>query len=188
VKSRRMSWRDLVVVFSALALLLTMSFSWFGTEISQQARDMQQQAVSPGGAVAAQFDADIRERAQAVIDREDKNVWQADTALDRFDLAVLSLCVVGGIGSAFVRTMSDNAGLRAGVSIACASVAILGSILIVYQIVARSSLFPGATLRPATYLGLVFCGILTLGAALGLRGDDSTGNPEPTEPTASLTV
>jgi hypothetical protein len=167
-----------------------MSFSWYGTQISQQASDVQQQATNPGGVVAAQFDSDIKSRAQAVIDRENKNVWQADTALDRFDLVVLGLCVVGGIGSAFVRTMSAKDWVPGVASAGCACLGILGSVLIGYQLVARPSIFPGATVLPGAYLGLIFCGMLTLGAALGLRGPGSTttSDPQPTEPTASLTA
>ena len=173
----RLTRGDWLAWGAALLLLVSMALDWYGSELGDEARRIQE-TVPSSAAVE-----DVREDARIVAEGEEKNPFQTDAAVDRLLLIVLLAAAFLAFAAGVLRAAGRRFEPPGTPSAAAAVAGTLGALLIAYRILQEPGLDASTTIKSGALLGLVAAGLLALGAATALRAEqEGTAWAEPKEP------
>lgn len=171
----RLTRGDWLAWGAALVLIVSMALDWYGSELGDEARRIQE--LVPSAAAVE----DVREDARIVAEGEERNPFQADGAVDRLLLVVLLGAALLAFAAGALRAAGRRFAPPATPSAAAAVAGTLGALLVAYRIVQEPGLDVATTVKGGAVLGLVAAGVLALGAADALRSEqDGSAFREPT--------
>lgn len=162
----------LVAAVAALALLFVMAMDWYGTATGDEARRIERLTDDPSGALGGEVDRQVNERAREVGEREERNAWQADGAIDRVILAVLLAAAALALVTAFTRWLGARPARGVGPTGLTALLAAAGCVLVAYRIVQEPGIDQATTVKLGAPLALVPLAAIALGAAAALKADE----------------
>lgn len=169
----RLTRGDWIAWAAALVLLAALAMDWYGTQLGDEARRIEESA-QPNGALAGEVEREVQEDARLVAEGEERNAFQEDGPLDRAILAVLLVSA----GLAFLSGLQRAAGRTPGAATeTAAAAATAGALLVAYRIVQEPGLDAGTTVKLGAVLALIACAALALGAATALRAEREEAVP-----------
>ena len=165
----RLGRGDLLAMVAALALLLVMATDWYTTKLGEQARDVQSK-IQPG--VNNQTTPTASEKEGEFADTQEKNAWQADALIDRLILIAMLAAIVLAVVAAWLRAAGRSLGPPSPSTLATFA-GLAASLMLVYRILQPPGLNSAAVVKVGAPLGLLFVGLLTIGARVASRGERS---------------
>ena len=192
MRLERLTTGHVVAAVAALVLLLVMAMDWYGSRAADLAHEINSSAItrgSQGGEAAA-----VREDADRVIARDEKNAWQEGGFLDRLLLVFLLLSVFLPLFAAAHRAAGRRARPPWTPSTFAAIAAAIAALLVAVRIINEPGNDALTTVKIGAPIGLLMLAIIGIGAASAFRGESDwaelrrqAGAPEapgPDEPEA----
>lgn len=170
MRFERLARGHVVAAVAALALLLVMAMTWYGSKQADLARQIGN-SVSTGGFEAGQIGRSVKSTADQIIARDEKNAWQEPRTIDRLLLYLLLLTIFLALFTAAHRAAGRRAEPPWTPSAFTALAAAVSTLLIAYRIVNAPGDDANTTVKLGAPLGLVLCAIVGLGAAAAFRGE-----------------
>jgi purine-cytosine permease-like protein len=163
----RLSRGQLLAMVAALALLLVMATDWYSTKRGELARDAQSKILPQ---VNRETEPRESTKQGEFADTQEKNAWQADAVIDRVILIALVAAVALALVAAWARAAGKNLGPPSPSALASV-VGLVACLLLVYRILQPPGDNAAAVVKAGAPLGLLFAGLLTLGARVAARGE-----------------
>ena len=161
----RLTRGDWIAWVAALALLLVMALDWYGSQLGDEARRIQETAPT------VQDTQDLRDDARVIAEGEERNAFQADAVVDRVLLVLLLSSVLLAFAAGVLRAAGKRFEPPGTPSAAAALTATLAAVLVAYRMVQEPGLDAATNVKLGALLGLVCAGVLALGAATALRDE-----------------
>jgi hypothetical protein len=168
----RLGRGDLLAMIAALALLLVMATDWYSTKLGEQARDNQ-------GKILPQLNREEDNPKESTrqgefADTQEKNAWQADALIDRLILIALVASAALALVAAWARAADRQVRIGRWSPSAVASVTgLVACVLLTYRILQPPGLNAAAVVKAGAPLGLLCVGLLTIGARVAARGEQT---------------
>jgi hypothetical protein len=172
VRFERLARGHVVAAVAALALLLVMAMTWYGSHEADLARQIGN-SVNTTGADAGEAGRAVKQDADAIIARDEKNAWQETRTIDRVLLAMLLLSVFLPLFAAAHRASGRRAQPPWTPSAFAALVAAATALLVAYRIANEPGNDSTTTVKIGAPLGLVLLAVVGVGAAAAFRGEAS---------------
>lgn len=162
----RLTLGDWVAWGAALLLLASMALDWYGSELGDEARRIEETAPTsiPEG-------RELQEDARIAAEAEERNPFQEDGAIDRVLLVTLLAAALLAFAATFLRAAGRRFEPPGTPSAAAAVAGTVGAILVAYRIVQEPGLDAGTTIKLGALLGLLAASVLALGAATALKAE-----------------
>jgi drug/metabolite transporter (DMT)-like permease len=170
VRFERLTRGHVVAAVAALALLLVMAMDWYGSTAADEARDVTKSAQTRG-AQAGEAGRALKEDAQRVIARDEKNAWQEQRSFDRFILICLLACVFLPLFAAGYRAAGKRSEPPFTPSAIAAMVAAFTALLVAYRIINEPGNDVTTTVKIGAPLGLLCLAAIGLGSASAFQGE-----------------
>jgi hypothetical protein len=171
LRFERLTRGHVVAAVAALVLLLVMAMDWYGSTAADEAHDVANSAQTKG-AQAGEAGRALREDAEQVIARDEKNAWQEDDTLDRVILALLLLSVFLPLYAAGRRAAGKRSEPPWTPSAFAALIAAAAAVLVAYRIVNEPGNDVTTTVKIGAPLGLLALAAVGLGSAWALRSEE----------------
>jgi hypothetical protein len=158
-----------VAAIAALVLLLVMAMDWYGSQAADLAHQIDDSALTrgaQGGATQA-----VKEDAQRVIARDEKNAWQEDDFLGRLLLFMLLASVFLPLFAAAYRAAGRRAEPPWTPSAFAAIVAAATALLLAFRILNEPGNDATTTVKIGAPLGLLALAAIGLGSAWAFQGE-----------------
>src|SRR4051812_590971 len=147
-----------------------MAMDWYGSHAADLAHQAVQ-GINTAGAEAGETERAVKEDADRIIARDEKNAWQEPATLDRVILAMLLLSVFLPLFAAAHRAAGRRATPPWTPSALTAVVAALTGLLVAYRIVNEPGNDVTTTVKIGAPLGLIALFAIGLGAAWAFQGE-----------------
>jgi hypothetical protein len=186
VRFERLARGHAVAAVAALVLLLVMAMDWYGSQAADLAHQVGASAQTSGGQ-AGEVGRAVKEDADSVIARDEKNAWQEGDTLGRMLLVLLLLSVFLPLVAAAHRAAGRRATPPWTPSAFAAVAAAAAALLVAYRIVNEPGNDLTTTIKLGAPLGLVALAAIGIGAASALQGEwdwAATRNAAATQETA----
>jgi hypothetical protein len=170
VRFERLSRGHVVAAVAALVLLLVMAMDWYGSRAADLAHQVSGSAQT-SGAQAGEAGRALKEDADVVIARDEKNAWQEQRLVDRILLVLLLLSVCLPLFAAAHRAAGRRAPPPWTPSALTALVAAAAALLVAYRIVNEPGNDLTTTVKIGAPLGLLALAAIGIGAASVLQGE-----------------
>jgi hypothetical protein len=170
VRFERLARGHVVAAVAALALLLVMAMTWYGSHEADLARQIRS-SVNTTGADAGEPGRAVKQDADTIIARDEKNPWQETRAIDRVLLAMLLLSVFLPLFAAAHRATGRRSQPPWTPMAFAAGVAAATALLVAYRVVNAPGNDAVTTVKIGAPLGLVLLTVIGLGAASAFRGE-----------------
>jgi hypothetical protein len=164
VRFERLTRGHVLAAVAALALFLIMAMDWYGSQAGDEAHRIDDTA-NPSGAQGGEVGRALQRDAKAIIAREEKNAWQADSTVDRVLLVLLLLSLVLAVAAAALRAAGRRFEPPWTPSAAAAICANLAAALVAYRIVQEPGTDALANIKPGAPLALVALAAIAMGSA-----------------------
>lgn len=190
MRFERLARGHIVAAVAALALLLVMAMTWYGSHEADLARQLGNGA-NIGGAEAGETGRAVKEDADRIIARDEKNPWQEQARVDRVLLALLLLSVFVPLFAAGLRAAGKRPSAPWTPSAFAALTAAAAGVLLAYRIVNKPGNDVETTVKTAAFLGLLLLAVIGVAAASGFRAEAEsaeTGSPAPDDSDAAPTA
>jgi hypothetical protein len=170
VRFERLTRGHVVAAVAALVLLLVMAMDWYGSTAADEARDVTKSAQTRG-AQAGEAGRALKEDADRVIARDEKNAWQEQRTLDRLLLILLLACVFLPLFAAAHRASGRRANPPWTPSAVAAVIAAIAALLVAYRIINEPGTDLTTTVKIGAPLGLLCLAAIGLGSAWAFQGE-----------------
>jgi hypothetical protein len=170
VRFERLTRGHVVAAVAALVLLLVMAMDWYGSRAADAAREVSNSAQTRG-AQAGEAGRALKEDADRVIARDEKNAWQEGGSLDRLILVMLLLSVFLPLFAAAHRAAGRRSEPPWTPSAFAAIVAAVTALLVAYRMINEPGNDLTTTIKIGAPLGLVCLAAIGLGAANAFQGE-----------------
>jgi hypothetical protein len=170
VRFERLAPGHVVAAIAALVLLLVMAMDWYGStaaDLAHQVADGSRTSGSQAGEAARA----LKQDADAVIARDEKNAWQEQDTLDRVLLALLLLSVVLPLYAAGRRAAGRRSEPPWTPSAFAALTAAAAALLVAYRILNEPGNDVTTNVKIGAPLGLIALAVIGLGAASAFKGE-----------------
>lgn len=193
MRFERLARGHVVAAVAALILLLVMAMDWYGSHAADLAHQIGDSAQT-SGAQAGEAGRALKQDADQIIARDEKNAWQEKGTLDRVLLVLLLLSVFLPLYAAAHRAAGRRSTPPFTPSAVAAVVAALTGLLVAYRIVNEPGSDAVTTVKIGAPLGLIALFAIGLGAASAFQGEAnwaemrraaSAPRPEPEDQPAS---
>jgi len=170
VRLERLAGGHILAVAAALALLLVMAMTWYGSHEADFARQLANGATI-GGGEAGETGRAVQEDADRIIARDEKTPWQERARLDRGLLVLLLLSIALPLLAAALRA-ADRRPVPPWTPTAFAGlIAAAAGVLLAYRIVNQPGNNDLTTVKPGALIGLALVALIGIGSALAFRGE-----------------
>jgi drug/metabolite transporter (DMT)-like permease len=183
VRLERLTRGHVVAAVAALALLLVMAMDWYGSTTADLAHQLNK-LPQTSGAQAGEAGSSVKEDADRVIARDEKNAWQEQRSVDRVLLVFLLLSVFVPLFAAAYRAAGKRASPPWTPSLFAALSAAIAALLLAYRIVNEPGNDVTTTVKLGAPLGLVLLGVIGLGAVAAFQREADAAE---TDESATLT-
>jgi hypothetical protein len=170
VKFERLARGHVVAAVAALVLLLVMAMDWYGSHAADLARQIGNSAQT-SGAEAGEAGRAVKEDADRIIARDEKNAWQEGGFLDRVLLVMLLLSVFLPLFAAAQRAAGKRPEPPWTPSAIAAIVAAFAALLVAYRILNEPGNDLTTTVKIGAPLGLLALAAVGLGSAWAFQGE-----------------
>ena len=164
MRLERLTRGHVVAGVAALVLLLVMAMDWYGSHAADQARKVES-AVNVRGAEGGEVGRALKQDAQTVIARDEKNAWQENATIDRVLLAFLLLTVLLPLVAAALRADGRRFNPPLTPSAAAGLAAVVSALLVAYRIVQQPGPDSLTTVKVGPALALLALAAVGLGSA-----------------------
>ena len=170
MRFERLARGHTVAAVAALVLLLVMAMDWYGSSTADLAHRVNDTA-NTSGSQAGEAGRALKEDANQVIARDEKNAWQTDALVDRVLLALLLLSVVLPLFAAAHRASGRRMEPPWTPSAFAALVAAAAALLVAYRILNEPGSDVITNVKVGAPLGLITLAAIGLGAASAFQGE-----------------
>ena len=170
MRLERLARGHVVAAVAALVLLLVMAMDWYGSQAADLAHQIGD-SVQAGGAQAGEAGRAVKEDADSVIARDEKNAWQEGDFLGRVLLALLLLSVFLPLFAAAHRAAGRRANPPWTPSALAALTAAAAALLVAYRIVDEPGNDVTTTIKIGAPLALLALAAIGVGAVSALQGE-----------------
>lgn len=170
MRFERLARGHVVAAVAALVLVLVMAMDWYGSHAADLAHQISNTA-NTSGSQAGEAGRALKQDAEAVIARDEKNAWQETRTLDRIILVMLLLTVALALYSAAYRASGRRAQPPWTPSSITAIVAALTALLVAYRIANEPGVDALTTVKIGAPLGFVCLALISLGSANAFKGE-----------------
>lgn len=182
----RLSRADVVASVAALLLLLVLAMDWYSTDKGEELR-RDAKLTEPGIVGGGEFEPTLKEERESAAEKEEKNAWQADAAVDRLVLIALLGAAFAALVAAFLRAADRRFEPSLTPSAVATWLGIAAALLVAYRIVQPPGINEGAVVKLGAVLGLLTVGVLAVASRIAARAE-AAAPPEgaaPPEDTAA---
>lgn len=172
MRFERLTRGHVVAAVAALVLLLVMAMDWYGSHAADLAHQVAN-GVLTTGAEAGETGRAVKQDADAVIARDEKNAWQETDTLDRVLLALLLLSVVVPLYAAARRAAGKRSQPPWTPSAFAGLIAAAAALLVAYRIINQPGNDVNTTVKIGAPLGLLCLAAIGLGSAWAFQGEAS---------------
>ena len=169
MRLERLTRGHVVAAVAALVLLLVMAMDWYGSHAADLAHQINSSPITQGSQSGA-TDA-VREDANSVIARDEKNAWQEEAFVDRLLLVFLLLSVFLPLFAAAHRAAGRRAQPPWTPSAFAAIVAAIAALLVAYRLLNEPGNDAATTIKIGAPLGFAILAIISFGAASAFQGE-----------------
>src|SRR4051794_27332597 len=141
-----------------------MAMDWYGSHRADDARQIENGALTTG-AEAGEVGRAVKQDADTVIARDEKNAWQTKATIDRILLALLLLTVALPLVAAVLRADGRRFEPPWTPTAFAAMSAALSALLVAYRVVQKPGPDAATTLKAGPLLAIVALGCIGLGSA-----------------------
>ena len=170
MRFERLARGQWVAGVAALVLLLVMAMDWYGSHAADLARQVTS-GVNTTGAQAGEAGRALKQDADTVIARDEKNAWQEGRTIDRIILALLLASIVLALYSAAHRAAGRRSEPPWTPSAITAIVASFTALLVAYRIVNEPGVDALTTVKIGAPLGLICLAAIGWGSANAFQGE-----------------
>ena len=170
MRFERLTRGHVVAAVAALALLLVMAMDWYGSHAADLAHQVAN-GVLTTGAEAGETGRAVKQDADAVIARDEKNAWQENDTLDRILLALLLLSVFLPLYAAARRADGKRSEPPWTPSALAGIVAAAAALLVAYRIINQPGNDVNTTVKIGAPLGLLCLAAIGLGSAWAFQAE-----------------
>ena len=170
MRFERLARGHVVAAVAALVLLLVMAMDWYGSRAADLAHQVAASAQTSGAAAGEEGRA-VKEDADSVIARDEKNAWQESDALGRVLLVLLLLSVFLPLFAAAHRAAGRRATPPWTPSAFAALAAAAAALIVAYRIINEPGNDLTTTIKLGAPLGLVALAAIGIGAASVVQGE-----------------
>ena len=170
MRFERLTRGHVVAAVGALALLLVMAMDWYGSTQADEARRIESTLTTRGAESGEQGRA-VKQDAERIIARDEKNAWQTSASIDRLLLALLLLTVFLPLLAAGLRAQGRRFEPPWTPSAFAALSAALAALLLAYRIIQEPGPNALTTVEPGAIIGLVLLAVVGVGAAAAFQGE-----------------
>ncbi|HEX6714215.1 MAG TPA: hypothetical protein VF066_12555 [Thermoleophilaceae bacterium] len=170
MRFERLARGHVVAAIAALVLLLVMAMDWYGSREADVAHQVANSA-NTSGAEAGEAGRAVKQDADRIIARDEKNAWQEDDSLGRVLLALLLLSVFLPLFAAARRAAGRRSEPPWTPSALAALMAAATALLVAYRIVNEPGNDANTTVKIGAPLGLLALVAVGLGAAWAFQGE-----------------
>jgi hypothetical protein len=170
VRFERLARGHVVAAVAGLVLLLVMAMDWYGSQAADLARQVSN-SVKTSGAEGGQTGREVKQDADEVIARDEKNAWQEPRTIDRVLLGLLLASVFLPLLAATLRAAGRRSPPPWTPSALSAIVAAAAAVLLAYRIVNEPGNDTSTTLKLGAPLGLLALAAISLGSAWAFQGE-----------------
>ena len=170
MRFERLARGHVVAAVAALILLLVMAMDWYGSQAADLAHEVGARAQT-SGAQAGEVGRAVKEDADSVIARDEKNAWQEGDTLGRVLLVLLLLSVFLPLFAAAHRAAGRRATPPWTPSAFAALAAAAAALLVAYRIVNEPGNDLTTTIKLGAPLGLIALAVVGIGAASAFQGE-----------------
>jgi hypothetical protein len=170
VRFERLTRGHVVAAVAALVLLLVMAMDWYGSHAADQAHQVAN-GVLTTGAEAGETGRAVKQDADAVIARDEKNAWQENDTLDRVLLALLLLSVFLPLYAAARRADGKRSEPPWTPSALAGLIAAAAALLVAYRIINQPGNDVNTTVKIGAPLGLLCLAAIGLGSAWAFQAE-----------------
>lgn len=170
MRFERLARGHVVAAVAALVLLLVMAMDWYGSQAADLAHRLGDTAQT-SGAQAGEAGRAVKQDADRIIARDEKNAWQEQRFLDRVLLVMLLLSVFLPLYAAAHRAAGKRAQPPWTPSAVAAVVAAATALLVAYRIINEPGSDVTTTIKIGAPLGLIALAVVGLGAASAFQGE-----------------
>lgn len=160
----RLTRGHVVAAVAALALLLVMAMDWYGSVDADEARRISS-GINTTGALSGEPGRAVKEDADRIIARDEKNAWQVEGTIDRALLALLLLSVLLPLIAAAFRAQGRRFTPPVTPSGLAALVASAAALVLAYRMLQEPGDDVTTTVKIGALLGLIMLAGVGLGAA-----------------------
>jgi hypothetical protein len=164
VRLERLTRGHVLAAVAALALLLVMAMDWYGSQEADRARQVES-TTNTTGAQAGESGRAVKEDADRIIARDEKNAWQTNASVDRVLLALLLLTVFLPLLAAGLRAEGRRFEPPWTPSAIAATSAAVTALLVAYRILDKPGTDASTTVKIGPLLALVLLAGVGIGAA-----------------------
>jgi hypothetical protein len=170
VRFERLARGHVVAGVAALVLVLVMAMDWYGSHAADLAHQVSSSAQTTG-ADAGEAGRALKQDADSIIARDEKNAWQEQRTFDRVILAMLLLSVALALYAAAHRAAGKRAEPPWTPSALTAIVAAATALLVAYRIVNVPGADAVTTVKIGAPLGLICLVGIAWGSANAFKGE-----------------
>lgn len=171
MRLERLAGGHILAVAAALALLVAMSLTWYGSHEADLARQLAKSA-NIGGGEAGETGRTVQHDANRIIARDEKTPWQERAQLDR----ILVVLLLASIALALLAAVFRAAGRRPTPpwtpTALAGLVAAATGVLLAYRIVNRPGNHAATTVKPGALIALGLVVLIGIGSALAFAGEE----------------
>lgn len=170
MRFERLARGHAVAAVAALVLLLVMAMDWYGSHEADLARQVVSKSLTTG-AEAGEAGRAVKQDADRIIARDEKNAWQEGDTLGRVELAALLLTIFMALFTAAHRAAGRRSQPPWTPSALTALMAAATALLVAYRIVNEPGNDTTTTVKLGAPLGLLALVAVGLGAAWAFQGE-----------------
>jgi hypothetical protein len=170
VRFERLARGHAVAAVAALVLLLVMAMDWYGSTTADLAHRVADSA-NTSGSQAGEAGRALKQDADSVIARDEKNAWQEKGSIDRVLLVLLLLSVAVPLFAAAHRAAGRRWEPPWTPSAFAALIAVVTALLVAYRILNEPGNDLTTTIKIGAPLGLIALAAIGLGAASAFQGE-----------------
>jgi drug/metabolite transporter (DMT)-like permease len=170
VRLERLTRGHVVAAVAALVLLLVMAMDWYGSHAADLAHQVAN-GVLATGAEAGETGRAVKQDADAIIARDEKNAWQENDTLDRVILALLLLSVLLPLYAAARRADGKRSEPPWTPSAFAGLIAAAAGLLVAYRIINQPGSDVNTTVKIGAPLGLLCLAAIGLGSAWAFQAE-----------------
>jgi hypothetical protein len=170
VRFERLARGHVVAAIAALVLLLVMAMDWYGSSAADLAHQIGDTAQT-NGAQAGEAGRALKQDADQVIARDEKNAWQETRSLDRVLLALLLLSVFLPLYAAGHRAAGRRRSPPWTPSAFAALTAAATALLVAYRILNEPGNDVTTNVKIGAPLGLIALAVIGFGAVSAFQGE-----------------
>ena len=170
MRFERLARGHTVAAVAALVLLLVMAMDWYGSTTADLAHRVADTA-NTSGSQAGEAGRALKQDADQVIARDEKNAWQEERGIDRVLLVLLLLSVFLPLFAAGHRAAGRRWEPPWTPSAFAALAAVAAALLVAYRILNEPGNDLTTTVKIGAPLGLIALAAIGLGAAAAFQGE-----------------